>query len=498
MNTKAPPKRLVVVMIAFALSCIGLLMFLWLSFGGSLPLAPQGYRFAVEFSQAVNLGTEADVEIAGVTIGKVVSVSLDHRTGLDRAVIEIESRYAPRPADTRAILRAKTLLGETFVQLTLGDRHGPALRDGATLPEAQVSPTVQLDQILSTFDPGTRRAFEAWIQQEGVALTGRGQAFNAALAELFPFATNVQAVLAVLDRDSAATRTLLADGGQVLSAVSASPSQLQGLVRNANSVFATTAARNQDLAATIRALPAFIDATRATIAQLHSFAAQATPLVQQLRPAAIKLSPALVSVAKLAPQLRRLLAEIGPLTSAARGGLPSLVRFLQQSEPLLTRLRPYLGSVIPIIDYLNAYRREIAAFFANGAASTEATAQSLSSAKLLHYARLSNPLNPEALAAYPSRPASNRSNAYMAPGGYAQLLSGLQVFGSYLCTNTPDPTIGSSIPSDLAAILRLVYYGGGTAVGPSCKAQAPLGATLAHLPGLSSLTATFPALRPLP
>ena len=206
-------------MIAFALSCVGLLMFLWLSFGGSLPLAPQSYRFTVEFSQAVNLGNQADVEIAGVPIGKVVSVGLDRRTGLNRAVIEIESRYAPRPANTRAILRQKTLLGETFVQLTLGNEKGRMLPDGGTLPQAQVSPTVQLDQILSTFDPATRHAFESWIEQEGIALTGRGQAFNAAFAELFPFATNVDSVLAVLNRDSAATSTLLSDGALVLDAV---------------------------------------------------------------------------------------------------------------------------------------------------------------------------------------------------------------------------------------------------------------------------------------
>ena len=29
----------------FAFSCFGLLLFLWLSFGGSIPLKPKGYRF---------------------------------------------------------------------------------------------------------------------------------------------------------------------------------------------------------------------------------------------------------------------------------------------------------------------------------------------------------------------------------------------------------------------------------------------------------------------
>ena len=174
-----------------------LLLYLWISFGGSVPLAPQGYRISVEFKQAVQLGTQADLEISGVTIGKVESVGLDRRTGLTRAVIEIDPKYAPRPANTRAILRAKTLLGETYVQLSVGAPNGAKLPDGGRLPQAQVSPTVQLDQILNTFTPSTRRAFETWMQDGGMALTGRGQAVNAALAELFPFTTNAGAVLKV-------------------------------------------------------------------------------------------------------------------------------------------------------------------------------------------------------------------------------------------------------------------------------------------------------------
>ena len=66
------------------------------------------------------------------------------------------------------------------------------LADGGSLPQAQVAPTVQLDQILSTFDPVTRQAFETWMQQDGIAFTSRGEDFNTALAELYPFASNVE------------------------------------------------------------------------------------------------------------------------------------------------------------------------------------------------------------------------------------------------------------------------------------------------------------------
>ncbi|HEX3617472.1 MAG TPA: MlaD family protein, partial [Solirubrobacteraceae bacterium] len=211
----APSKIKVAVMIGFAASCVALLLFLWLSFGGSVPFVPQGYRVTIEFNQAVQLGTQADVDIAGVTVGRVVSVGLDRHTGLTKAVLQIDPKYAPRPANTRAILRQKTLLGETYVALSFGNPRGPMLHDGARLPQAQVAPTVQLDQILDTFDAKTRRAFDTWMQDDGIAFTNRGQDFNDALAELYPFAGNVSNVLAVLERDKSSTSTLLADGGQV-------------------------------------------------------------------------------------------------------------------------------------------------------------------------------------------------------------------------------------------------------------------------------------------
>ncbi len=48
-------------MVLFAGSCVGLLLYLWISFGGTVPFAPAGYRFSVEFSQATELGTQAQV-----------------------------------------------------------------------------------------------------------------------------------------------------------------------------------------------------------------------------------------------------------------------------------------------------------------------------------------------------------------------------------------------------------------------------------------------------
>ncbi len=45
METGSPSIAKILTMVLFALSCVGLLLFLWLSFGGTIPFNPQGYRF---------------------------------------------------------------------------------------------------------------------------------------------------------------------------------------------------------------------------------------------------------------------------------------------------------------------------------------------------------------------------------------------------------------------------------------------------------------------
>ena len=500
MSTRRPTTAAILTVALFTLTCMGLLLYLWISFGGSVPLASQGYRFNIEFDQAVELAPQAQVTIAGVKVGRVVSVALDHHTNLSRAVIEIDKQYAPRPADTRAILRTKTLLGETYVGLSAGNSNGPKLPDGGTLPHAQVAPTVQLDQILSTFDPTTRLAFQTWLQQAGIALTNRGQQFNTALADLYPFATNVDSVLTVLHRQGQATRTLLRDGGVVFSALSRSPSQLQAFVRNSNSLFTATAARNASLADTFRAFPAFLIGARLTINQLTSFSATTKPLIDELRPAAVALNPTLRSLVTLAPELRELFVQIAPLTAASKQGFPALERFLDQSVPFLTRLTPYLGGVIPIVDYINDYRREIAAFFANSTASTQGIAQANGGGNA-HYIRIASPINPELLTRYQTRPFSNRSNAYLQPGGYEQLLKGLPVFGSYLCTSHPLPGIAPSLSNSTTSVAGTVltiaqlvqkYYFTVDPSGPPCRAQARLGSLT------TGQLQSFPHLKALP
>jgi len=147
METSAPSLPKILTMVLFALSCVGLLLFLWLSFGGKVPFNPQGYEVRISFTNAGELATQADVRIAGVSVGKVVQKSLDPQGNRTIATIQLNNQYAPLHKDARAILRTKTIIGETYVEITPGSPHAPSIPDGGLLSRTNVQNDVQLSDI---------------------------------------------------------------------------------------------------------------------------------------------------------------------------------------------------------------------------------------------------------------------------------------------------------------------------------------------------------------
>ena len=272
----APSFGKLAAMVLFALSCFGLLLFLWLAFGGPVPLKPKGYRFHTSFAESGQLALEADVRISGVPVGKVKKITPDKTTGRADVEIQLRSRYAPLPSDARAILRQKTLLGETYVELTPGRNSAEPIPEGGALASSQVSDTVELDEILRAFDPETRAAFQEWMQTQATAISNRGRDLNDALGNLGPFAEDTADLVAILNRQEGALSRLVANTGIVFGALTERDTQLRSLIENTNSVFSTTADRDNELQAAFRALPTFERESKLTFERLDEFAARPT------------------------------------------------------------------------------------------------------------------------------------------------------------------------------------------------------------------------------
>jgi phospholipid/cholesterol/gamma-HCH transport system substrate-binding protein len=477
MNKSAPSFGRIAAMVVFALSCFGLLLFLWLAFGGAVPLMPKGYRVNVSFAEATQLATEADVRISGVPVGKVKTIEPDKETGRSIVVIELESRYAPLPSDARAILRQKTLLGETYVELTPGSADAQTVPEGGTLAESQVSDTVQLDEIFRTFDADTRAAFQTWMQEQAKGIGAYGRDVNDALGNLAPFAEDAARLVDILNRQQGAVRSLVSNTGVVFEALSERDGQLRSLIENSNRVFAATASRDEELKEAFIALPTFERESEQTLDRLAEFARTTDPLITQLRPAARELSPTLQDLGALSPDLEALFKGLGPLIDASRAGFPAAEKVLEDARPLIGQLDPAMRQLTPIFEFLGLNKREITAFFANSVTATQAA-----NSAGLHYLRTTNPFNPENLAVYPRRIGTNRPNAYAKSGNFLQLRQGMPVFDDRHCRNgvplpinVPLPPIidDDLIPDELLAnILQYAYGGAGRNLpAPPCRLQ---------------------------
>jgi phospholipid/cholesterol/gamma-HCH transport system substrate-binding protein len=457
----APSLGKIAAMVLFALSCFGLLLFLWLAFGGPVPLKPKGYRFHTSFGEVGQLATEADVRISGVPVGKVKTITPDKLTGRSDVEIQLQSRYAPLPSDAKAILRQKTLLGETYVELTPGHAGAKAIPEGGALASSRVSDTVELDEILRSFDPKTRAAFQDWMQTQAQAIGGHGQDLNDSLGNLAPFAEDTSDIVNILNRQEEAVSRLVANTGIVFAALSERDGQLRSLLQNANTVFATTASRDEQLKAAFRALPTFERESRLTFNRLDEFARETDPLVTQLRPAARELSPTLQDLADVAPDLKNLLEQLQPLISASKTGFPAAEQVLEDTRPLLGQLVPATAQLTPSVDFISQYKRELTSFFANAASATQAKDPGSG----LHYLRTSNPLNLENLAVYPRRLPTNRPNPYTQPGLFDQLPQGLPVYEDRQCsaatlvpsiTNTPIDLVNDVVSAVPTAVPTIV------------------------------------------
>ncbi|MGH2781241.1 MAG: MlaD family protein [Thermoleophilaceae bacterium] len=418
MIKQTPSLGKILAMVTFALSCFALVMFLWLAFGGPIPLRPEGYRVQVAFPEAATLAQEADVRISGVNVGKVKTKKLDPRGNRTLVELELDESYAPIPKDTRAILRRKTLLGETYVGLSTGDTSSGMLEDGDRLPDGQVASTVELDEIFGAFDEPTREAFQEWMA--GLEAASRGSApedLNDAFGNLAPFAVDGARLLEVLDQQETAVHQLIRNTGEVFGAINEREGALRQLIVNSNNTFEATASRDEALAETFAIFPTFLDESRATLARLERFSRDTRPLVNDLKAPADDLGPTVRDLGDLAPDLENLFRDLPPLIAASRRSVPDMERVLREAEPLFEELHPFFQELNPILSYFNFHQATLAGFFSNAAPDLSGDFGGD------RYQVNVGIIESTSFTRHTERPDSERGNAYMQPNALQRAIA---------------------------------------------------------------------------
>jgi ABC-type transporter Mla subunit MlaD len=475
------------VAVGFTLSCFALLLFLWVTFGGPVPFKPQSYRFTADFPEAITLQKEADVRIGGVSVGKVKQLSLApegecHENpavcNTTRATIEIEPQYAPISSDAEAILRQKTLLGETYVELTTGSQVRPGetsgdvhaqsstidvgqlsgddaphpIEEGGHLEQSQVQNQTQIDEIFQGFDKPTREAFQSWMQNAGIAINGRGLDLSDAFGNLGPFASDASDVLGTLRAQEQALRGLVRDTGSVFGALTEHDQALAGAIVGANRTFGALASQSKALSDTFKIFPTFENESRLTLDRLKGFAEDARPVFHDLRPVARDLSPTLRDVRKLAPKARTLFQNFDPLIKASATGLPSLSSFLRELRPVMDGLDPFLANFNPLVRWLDYQAPVLTDFLSNPSSSTaDFLPFTAGQSAPLHLSRQMTIFTSESLSIHQERLNTNRGNGYLQPFAIGSFLPTTQaeIFPSHDCDNTSNFPLGGSVTGGL-------------------------------------------------
>lgn len=103
-----------------------------------------GYTVTARFSSVTGLRTGANVEIAGVPVGRVTSIRLDPQTFMADVDLRINNGVSLSD-DVMASVKTSGLIGDKFISLAPGGSTTP-LKSGDTITDTE--PTLDLEALI--------------------------------------------------------------------------------------------------------------------------------------------------------------------------------------------------------------------------------------------------------------------------------------------------------------------------------------------------------------
>jgi phospholipid/cholesterol/gamma-HCH transport system substrate-binding protein len=326
---------------------------------------PFASRFTIRavFSSAAQLHNGGEVRIAGIQVGDVSAIAGGpHGTAL--VTMQIGSNGLPIHADATFTIKPRLILeGNAYVQLDPGSPATAALRSGALVPEAQTATSVQLDQVLDTFDQPVRGALQGSVAALSGGLGGgSGQAPSGGLgggsgqapsgwrglrnavrqfdSALGPVTAVAAAAQGTRPGDLARSIDSTAD---LTSQLAQSPAALADLVSSYNTTFAALAAENSALADSISGFDAVLKAAPTPLRLIDAALPTLTTFASELRPALHAAPSALTQANGLLDQISAIVAptELPTLLS-------HLTPTLSLAPGLVSRVQTLFGYTNPV------------------------------------------------------------------------------------------------------------------------------------------------------
>lgn len=351
------PKLAALAVFAAAVVVVAVVMYTQLA-GGRVPLvSDKPYEVSVLVDEPLQLVKGSDVREAGVKVGSVSDIQPRGQRAL--VTMNLKAGHQEIFQDARVEPRLRTLLGETYLAVEPGSARAQRVEEGGVLPATAARETVPLEKILNTLDASTRRDLRGTLRAFGASVDGHGTDVNHILDGLSDAVDQGAPAAAVLREERASLAGLVDDGSRVLEAVGRRGEQLQRLVRAVNTTSRAVAARDDDLRASIDALPSTLGQVRTTLNRVDALARKATPVSDNLTRAATKLQPVFEDLGPAAADGRKLVARLPAALRATDPMLQALRPAAQQVAPVVDALGPVLRNLVPVVEYLEPYKRDL-------------------------------------------------------------------------------------------------------------------------------------------
>jgi virulence factor Mce-like protein len=333
----------------------------FLVFSNDIPFT-RGYQMKIVLADASGIQTRAPVRIAGANVGKVEKVeSKGGDSTATEITVSIDDEFLPIHEDAQVKIRPRIFLeGNFFVEIQPGTPGQPEVPDKGTIPLAQTSGPVQLDEVLTALQADTRKDLQKLIRGYGDALDAeplpgedadqdpdtRGETAAESLNDSLDYSADALRGLSLVNEATLGTELhdlskAIAGTQKVAAALGSNEENLKDLVTNFNRAMAAFASEQDNLRTTIALLPGVLEQADTTFDSLNrafpptrAFAREILPGVRETAPTIdaafpwIRQTRALVSP----PELQGLVADLRPATSDLSGVIDQSIVLLPQVD----------------------------------------------------------------------------------------------------------------------------------------------------------------------
>jgi len=209
------------------------------------------------FSDVTGLTVGGDVDIAGVRVGDVTSISVYHR---DLALVGFAVQSGRQlPASVTASIRYLNLVGQRYIEL--GQGAGPAgriLPPGGTIPLAQTTPALDLTALFNGFQPLFQALSPGDVNELASEII---QAFQGESPNIDALVLTIGSLTTALATKDQVIDDVIGNLNSVLSTITSRGNALAGLVTTLQQLVSGLAADRQSIGSAIGAISSLDSAT---------------------------------------------------------------------------------------------------------------------------------------------------------------------------------------------------------------------------------------------